>query len=168
MSVRRGAQSGFTYLGLLFAVAILGITLATVGVVWSTQMQREREAQLLWVGDQYRAAIARYRASGGQFPQALADLVEDPRFPVPKRHLRRLYRDPMTGQVDWQLIMAPGGTGIIGVASNSQAVPIKQTNFAAADAAFDHAQCYCDWKFMFAVRGRWGGTVAPTSNPPRP
>jgi len=168
MSVRRGAQSGFTYLGLLFAVAILGITLATVGVVWSTQIRREREVQLLWVGDQYRSAIARYRTSGGQWPVALADLVEDSRFPVPRRHLRRLYPDPMTGQADWQLIMAPGGAGIIGVASNSQAVPIKQTNFAAADAAFDQAQCYCDWKFVTSIRGRWGVAAGPAGSPQRP
>ena len=168
MCARRHAQSGFTYLGLLFAVAILGITLATVGIVWSTQIRREREAQLLWVGDQYRAAIKRYRSSGGQFPPALVDLVEDPRFPVPKRHLRRLYADPMTGHVDWQLIMAPGGTGIIGVASSSQDVPIKQTNFDAIDTAFDQAQCYCDWKFMNASLVRWRPAVAPASTPQRP
>jgi type II secretory pathway pseudopilin PulG len=163
---RKRAQCGFTYLGLLFAVAVLGITLATVGVVWSTQIRRDKEAELLWVGDQYRAAIGRYRASGGQFPLALTDLVEDSRFPVPRRHLRRLYPDPITGRADWQLIMVPGGTGIIGVASSSQDKPIKQSNFAAADAAFENAQCYCDWKFIYSpsyrYRPRVGAPVPPT------
>jgi len=163
--MRARAQSGFTYLGLLFAVAVLGITLATVGVVWSTQVRREREAQLLWVGDQYRAAIGRYRASGGQFPLALADLIEDPRFPLPRRHLRRLYPDPMTGQADWQLIMAPGGTGIIGVASNSQEKPIKQANFNPADAQFEQAQCYCDWKFIYSSGYRYRPHVNPSVPP---
>jgi type II secretory pathway pseudopilin PulG len=169
MRARRGAEHGFMLVALMFAVAIIGITLATVGVVWSTQTRREREVQLLWVGDQYRAAINRYRGSGGAYPLKLADLVEDSRYPVPKRYLRRLYPDPMTGQTDWQLIPAPGGTGIMGVASSSQQAPIKQTNFDAADAAFDQAQCYCDWQFIaVGSRNRWGRIPVPASNPQRP
>jgi type II secretory pathway pseudopilin PulG len=152
---RRGQpwQAGFTYLGLLFAIAILGVTLATVGVVWSTQIRRDKEAELLFVGNQYRTAIGRYAAGGG-YPQALADLLEDKRTPVPRRYLRRLYPDPMTGQADWQLITAPNG-GIIGVASNSQNKPIKVAGFAPADAAFEKAECYCDWKFVYAPRNQW-------------
>jgi len=165
MPAHRRAQRGFTYLGLLFAVAVLGITLASVGVVWSTQARREREAELLWIGDQYRNAIAQYRNYGGQLPQALADLVQDPRVPLPRRFLRRLYADPMTGQVDWQLITLPGGTGIIGVASSSQDKPIKQANFGAADAQFADAQCYCDWKFVSSFRNRWGAAAIPAANP---
>ena len=81
----RRREAGFTYIGLLFAIAIIGITLATVGVVWSTQIRRDKEVELLWIGDQYRTAIGRYRASGGQYPQALTDLLEDKRFPVARR-----------------------------------------------------------------------------------
>jgi type II secretory pathway pseudopilin PulG len=147
--VRR--QRGFTYLGLLFAIALLGITLATVGVVWSTQTHRDKEVQLLWVGDQYRAAIARYHASAGQYPASLADLLEDKRFPGPKRYLRQLYPDPMTGAVDWQLIQGPDGA-IQGVASSSQARPIKVAGFPERYVSFEGAECYCDWKFMPARR----------------
>jgi type II secretory pathway pseudopilin PulG len=165
MPVRNGVQGGFTYLGLLFAVAVLGITLATIGVVWSTQARREREAELLWVGDQYRNAIAQYRNYGGQLPLALTDLVQDPRVPLPRRFLRRLYPDPMTGQADWQLITVPGGNGIIGVASSSQDKPIKQANFNTVDAQFADAQCYCDWKFVSSFRNRWGAAAIRPANP---
>lgn len=168
MPARKRAQCGFTLIGLLFAVAVLGMTLATVGIVWSTQIRREREAQLLWVGDQYRVAIARYRAFGGQFPLALADLVSDPRVPLPRHFLRRLYPDPMTGKADWLLIMAPGGNGIVGVASSSQDKPIKQANFSTADAPFADAQCYCDWRFVPASRHRWAGAADPAPSPPQP
>ncbi len=167
-SARTRSQSGFTLLALLFAVAVLGITLATVGILWSTQIRREREAELLWVGDQYRLAITRYRASGGQFPLALTDLVTDPRAPLPQHFLRRLYPDPMTGKPDWLLIMAPGGTGIIGVASSSQDKPIKQANFGTADGQFEQAQCYCDWKFVIASHSRWPGTATPVASPVQP
>lgn len=147
-------QRGFTYLGLLFAIAVLGITLATVGVVWSTEIRRDKEAELIWVGHQYRKAIQRYRAFGGHFPEDLQELVNDTRFPQPHHYLRRLYPDPMTGQVDWELITVPGGAGIMGIASSSHAKPIKVDNFDAADEAFKDAECYCDWKFIFSARGR--------------
>jgi len=144
-----GREGGFTYLGLLFAVVILGFALSTVGVVWSTQIRRDREAELLFVGDQIRAAIGRYYAAGAVYPLALKDLLADNRAPQARHFLRRLYPDPMTGNPDWQLILGAGG-GIIGVASSSQDKPIKVANFSDADADFKDTQCYCDWKFVYA------------------
>ncbi len=57
-------QSGFTYLALLFAVALIGTSLGIVGQLWHMEMQREKEAQLLWVGNQYRQAIEQYWRAG--------------------------------------------------------------------------------------------------------
>ena len=165
---RRGARNGggFTYLGLLIAIALLGIALSAVGVVWSTQIRRDKEVELLYAGHQIRQAIGRYRAVGGQFPQALNDLLEDKRSPVPRRYLRQIYLDPMTGTADWQLILAPGG-GIMGVASSSQGKPIKVAGFLPADAAFETAECYCDWKFAYAPRyfGRRRAVSKPALTP---
>lgn len=153
-------SAGFTYLGLLFAIAIAGITLATVGVVWSTQIRRDKEAELLFAGGQIRTAIGRYVGSGGTFPLALTDLLEDKRFPQTRRYLRRVYPDPMTGSTDWQLIDAPG-SGFMGVVSRSQQKPIKVANFPDADAAFEKAECYCDWKFVYAPRNGARRRVVP-------
>src|SRR4249919_429740 len=91
-SARRPArEAGFTYLGVLFVVVAFGLGLASVALVWRTAVQREREAELLFVGKQYRQAIASYYASGQrEFPARLEDLLLDPRFPDVKRHLRRL------------------------------------------------------------------------------
>lgn len=47
-------QKGFTYLGLLFVVALMGIALAATGSLWVVERQREREQELLFVGDQIR------------------------------------------------------------------------------------------------------------------
>lgn len=145
-------QRGFTYLGLLFAIAIIGLTLAMVGVMWSTQIRREKEADLLFAGDQIRAAIGRYyneAPSGAHtFPQTLDDLLEDHRWPQVHRHLRKLYFDPMTASADWSLIPAPQG-GIMGVASSATGMPIKQKNFAPQDATFEDVDCYCAWQFVF-------------------
>src|SRR5512135_3192393 len=95
--LRRERERGFTYIGLLALVVLIGILLAAAGEVASTAARREREAQLLWVGHEYRAAIGRYWAQRRAFPQALEDLLGSaPDAPVPVRYLRRLYRDPMT------------------------------------------------------------------------
>jgi type II secretory pathway pseudopilin PulG len=149
----------------MFAIAVLGITLATVGVVWSTQLRREKEEQLLFVGNQFRVAIGRYVRSGGQYPLELADLVEDQRTQVPRRFLRRIYPDPMTGSADWQLIQAPQG-GIMGIASTSQGKPIKVAHFSLVDESFEKAECYCDWKFIYMPRaGRNRRVIRPAGQP---
>jgi type II secretory pathway pseudopilin PulG len=151
----RSAHGGFTYIGLLIAVVVLGIAMSAVGTVWRTQAQREREQELLSIGREFQAAIAAYyRAGGGglnRFPQELNDLLEDKRGPEPKHYLRRLYADPMTGAQDWT-ILRTDMLGITGIASSSQAAPIKKAGFRAHEKAFEDATCYCDWKFVYVPR----------------
>ena len=140
---------GFTYLTVLFIVAILTTGLALVGEVWHTAAMREKEADLLFAGNQYRKAIARYYLSGPQrqYPRSLDDLLKDPRRPGAERYLRKLYPDPVTGK-EWSLVKAPDG-GILGVHSVSDDKPFKNARFKARDAAFEGAQKYSDWKFVY-------------------
>lgn len=149
---RRSSARGFTYLGLLFVLALLGLALGAAGTVWSVVRQRDREQQLLWAGGEIRRAIGQYYQGGPgglrSFPQSLQDLTEDRRGPVMVRHLRRVYRDPMTPDGDWELIRASDG-GLTGVASKAQGTPMKRKGFAEADRAFEDADCYCDWHFVF-------------------
>jgi type II secretory pathway pseudopilin PulG len=149
MSAARERQHGFTYVGLLMAVVIMGLMLTIVARIWSTTEQRERETQLLFAGHAYRMAIASYFATGHQYPATLQDLLLDDRSPVPVRHLRRLYADPITGAADWTLIPTPAGTGIMGVVSSSQRAPIKRKGFDPGDNAFTDAECYCTWRFVY-------------------
>lgn len=151
---------GFTYLTVLFVVAMLGGGLALVGELWHTAAQREKEAQLLFVGDQYRRAIGQYYLSGPQrqYPRSLTDLLKDPRRPSTERYLRRLYPDPITGKDEWGLVKAPDG-GILGVYSLSDDAPFKSANFRVRDAAFEGKSKYSDWKFAFAPAAQ--GAAAP-------
>jgi type II secretory pathway pseudopilin PulG len=143
------AAAGFTYIGLLIAVAVLGLALSAVGTVWRTTAQREREKELLFIGHEFQAAIAAYYESGGrQFPQDLGDLMEDKRWPEPRHFLRRLYADPMTGQTDWTVIREES-LGITGIASSSAAAPIKRSGFQPEEESFADAETYQDWKFVF-------------------
>lgn len=115
-------ERGFTYLAILFVVAITGLGVATLGEAWSRTRQREKEAELLWIGNQFRQAIGLYyeRSPGAakRYPEKLEDLLDDQRFVTTQRYLRRIYADPITGKPDWDVVSAPGG-GIMGVKSRS-------------------------------------------------
>jgi type II secretory pathway pseudopilin PulG len=156
---------GFTYLTVLFIIAILTTGLALVGEVWHTAAMREKEADLLFAGNQYRKAIARYYLSGPQrqYPRSLEDLLKDPRRPGAERYLRKLYSDPLTGK-EWVLVKAPDG-GILGVHSASEAMPFKTARFKARDAGFEGAQKYSDWKFVYMPQAAPPATNAAAKPP---
>ena len=139
-------ERGFSYLGVLFVVALMGALLAMAGEVWHTQAMREREAELLFVGDQYRRAITRYHAAGAVYPRELADLLKDPRRPDTQRYLRKLYPDPVTGKNEWGLVKSADG-GIAGVHSLSEGKPFKTTGFRLQYAGFEGKEKYSDWQF---------------------
>jgi len=163
--MKRSRSRGFTYLALLIAVAITAGALAAAGGVYSHVAQREKERELLFVGEQFRQAIALYywRTPGGahQYPKSLEALLEDQRWPTTQRYLRKLYRDPLTGSADWGIVEAPGG-GIMGVYSKSEEVPIKTAGFPARWSAFEEARNYADWKFVFSPE------TAQLQKPPPP
>ena len=146
-------QKGFTLAGALILIAVLGAGMAAYGEIASHAAQREKEQQLLFVGNQFRQAIGAYyeRTPGAvkRFPQTLEELLQDKRHPMPQRHLRRIYADPMIGKPQWGLIDAPGG-GVMGVYSLSEAQPIKSGGFAARDGAFEDAARYSDWRFSYS------------------
>lgn len=146
-------QRGFTYLGMLIVVAVMGMGLAAFGQIYSHAAQRDKEAELLFVGEQFREAIASYyRKSPGTpvYPKTLEDLVEDKRFPMPQRHLRRIYADPVTGGREWGLVEAPGGAGIMGVHSLSEEKPIKSAHFGTKQQEFETAESYKAWRFVYS------------------
>ena len=155
MVVRRKARGacgskGFTYLTILFVVAIMGIGLALVGQMWQTAAVREREAELLQVGNEYRKAIERYYLSGPrQYPRNLADLLKDPRQPGTVRYLRKLYPDPVSGKDEWALVTAPDG-GIAGIHSTSESAPLKSGGFAVRHKDFEGKTKYSEWKFVYS------------------
>lgn len=136
----RRQQRGFTYLTAILLVAVAGAGLGIVAESWSHARQREKEAELIWVGNQFKQAIGLYyqRSPGAikRYPEKLEDLLEDKRFLSMQRYLRRIYPDPITGKPQWDLIAAPEG-GIMGVRSisTSESIRTKAT--------------YSDWKFVY-------------------
>mgnify|MGYP001604053704 CR=1 FL=1 len=170
-------NAGFTYIGVLFAVALMGVSLALIATVTSQTQQRDKEKQLLFVGKQFMQAISSYYAYENpltgqpkQLPKKLDDLVEDRRAATIQRHLRKIFFDPFTASVEWGLIK-DANSGIVGVYSKSETKPIKVANFDQEFASFADKQHYSDWKFIYtqvslpAVVANQGGNTTPKPPP---
>jgi len=144
---RQPCCRGYTFVWVLLVIAVMGIGAAGSAQVWSTFVQRDREAELLFVGDQYARAIAGYVAadSSRAYPRSFEDLLADRRQPVVRRHLRKPYVDPMTGSAEWGIVRVAGGIG--GVYSLSPARPMKRARFKERYLHFAEAATYADWKF---------------------
>jgi len=158
--MRFHAQKGFTYLAVISLVFVLLLALGAASEHIATINKREREAELIFVGEQYRNAIASYyqNSPGGikQLPFTLESLILDKRSINVLRHLRKLYKDPVTENNEWGLVKTPQDE-IVGVYSlsdeevlttinNSGLVQISQRDEYSAR---NTPASYSDWKFIF-------------------
>lgn len=133
-------------------VAMLGLGLSIAAEIYSVGARREREKQLLFVGHQFRGALRSYyhshmRAGRKEYPTSLEELLKDGRFPGIRRHLRRVYPDPVQGGTDWGLVRVAGR--IVGIHSLSEQRPLKKDNFDLDDAAFRNREKYSEWIFTY-------------------
>jgi type II secretory pathway pseudopilin PulG len=147
-------QQGLVLLALLIMLILVGVGALAAGEVWSTTLKRERETELLFIGNQYRRAVEDYwKMSPGRraYPPSVDVLLTDDRFPNPVHHLRRLYRDPMTDTGEFEPIMQ--SNGMMGVHSVSTDAPIKKAGFPPALAQFENADTYAQWQFIFVPKG---------------
>ena len=144
---------GFTYLMVLFWVALSGVMLMAVSRSWLMDARRERDTELIYRGEQIRDALSAYAAvpvstGGSRAPQRLDELLEDRRGGQVQRHLRRVWRDPITDSSAWGLVKDEQG-GIVGVFSDSAKVPLL---------APESVRSYRDWRFEIA-----SGVASPAS-----
>lgn len=157
---------GFTYLGLLILLFILGMV-AAAGLKAGSLMQRAAaEEELLEIGAQFSEALRSYAAATPkgqpQQPPALADLLKDPRFPNPRRHLRKIFVDPITGRAEWGVMYLADKKGVIGVHSLSDQRPLKMANFDARFMGMENKEKLSDWRFVMA--GGEGATPPPVAS----
>ncbi|WP_212760910.1 type II secretion system protein [Telluria aromaticivorans] len=160
-------QAGFTYLGLIIFVFIIGLVGAATMKVGALLQRAQAETELLEIGFQFSAALKSYAEATprGQPPQPLSlqELLRDTRFPSPRRHLRKIFVDPVTGQAEWGLVRAGEGGRILGVHSLSQRQPLKLAKFDERFPNFENKERLADWKFMAQGQG-----AAPTARPGAP
>lgn len=152
-------QAGFTYLFMLYTLAILAVATLAVSSLQFLARTRAEEAELLRIGAEFRQALAHYRDGhpSRAYPVSLDELLRDERSGVLRRHLRRIYVDPLTRTAEWGLVIEQGR--IVGVHSLSERTPLKIAGFDPDDRDFTDAKRYADWVFRAAP---------PTESLPKP
>ncbi len=163
-----GNSRGVTYLFLMLAIVLMGLTLTVAAKQWKTMVQREKEAELLFRGIEIQTALAAYSATmkkgrvvpGEIYPLTLEELTKSP-----KPFLRKAYTDPIIGG-DWEYVRDPTGR-IKGVKSKSKAEPFKQHGFPPAVRHFEGLTSYNAWVFQYPSASTPQPPPAqPTAQPP--
>ena len=135
---------GIVYPMLLGAILIIGVATTGVAQLWTTQIKREKEQELLFRLGEIRRAIVRYRADHSKLPKELKDLLDDRTQLQTRRYLRRLYTDPMTGKADWSLKLVVDRAGVVSgiedIHSTSAAKPLRSLPGKNAESS-----TYKDW-----------------------
>lgn len=106
-------RSGYTLVMLLFMVFLLTLGLLVAMPVWETQIRREMEDELIFRGRQYVEAIRVFQSQNpGEYPKSLELLFEE-------NFLRRPFKDPMSDEGEWNVLLLPEGLpGAGGTARN--------------------------------------------------
>ena len=142
-------ERGVTYLFLMFAIVLIGLSTTVAAKQWKAMVQRELEADLLSKGIEIQSALALYSATlkAGRvtpaevYPQSLAELTR-----LPKPFLRKAYADPMS-HGNWEYVRSPTG-GIMGVRSKSRGTPFKKHDFPQVVRHLEGRASYHDWIFQ--------------------
>lgn len=152
-------NKGFTYISLLFAIVIIGVSLSAIGRQWSLIDRADKEEELLFRGDQFvRAIDAYYKSAHGQanlYPKNFESLLKDPRSLAPRRYLRKIYKDPLTGEADWIPIKEKKSGRIKGVKSRSDNPPLKEDGFPDRYKYFKGKGSYSEWEFVHKPGMKW-------------
>ena len=112
----RRAESGYAYLMALFMVLTVLIASQVAMQSLLTQGRREREAELVWRGQQFVRAIRLYYKKTGHYPQNIEELKKG----MPELNFLRYaaYKDPMKKDDDenggWRFIYVNAAGQIIG------------------------------------------------------
>jgi type II secretory pathway pseudopilin PulG len=173
---------------LLVGMAVMAVVMSAAMPVWKTAAQREKEAELIFRGQQYVRAIELYqRKLPGATPPSL-DVLLDQKF------LRKKYKDPITGD-DFEILspnspmagLAPPGAaagrggapagrggvsspvatparggiqgGTIGAQPGISGVASKSK--AASLRLYNGRSHYNEWQFVYVPRAAAPGAGAP-------
>ncbi len=93
-------ERGYNLVMLMVIVTLLNVALAASLPLWSHVIQRDKEEELISRGFQYGEAIRVFQFRFQRPPIRLEELIE-----VKPRSIRRLWKDPMTEDGKWGIIL---------------------------------------------------------------
>jgi len=191
--IQNSSEGGYTLVVVVMVVAIMAIMMAVAVQTVSFQMKREREAELIFRGQQYVEGIRLYRQKYGRYPMRMKELWE-----ANPRVLRQNWTDPITGSEEWGVVFlgqegqqvggaggptAPGQPrsqatptrtpvfGDRGLGGSGEKVgPIIGVHSLSTDTSikiFEGRTQYNEWKFVFLEdQGQGAGNTDPNPDVP--
>lgn len=91
-------QRGYAMAALLVGMAVMAVLMTAAMPAYRHLARREKEAELVFRGEQYARAIALYRAkNANNFPPSIDILVQG-------KYLRKKYKDPMTKDGEFRIV----------------------------------------------------------------
>ena len=198
LKIQNSTEGGYTLVVVVMIVAVMAIMMAVAVQIVSFQMKREREAELIFRGEQYVEAIRLYKQKYGRNPMQMKELWEaDPRV------LRQKWTDPITGSDKWGLVfmgqegyVSPTGKkprhevvptptrtpvfgdreGAFGERTGEKIGPIMGVHSLSTDESikiYEGRTRYNEWLFVLKEQGGGaqpggGGGDNPRGQPPTP
>lgn len=156
-------DGGFVMVALLIGIAVSAVWMSALLPSWHQQQTREREAELIFRGEQYARAIYLYRQRNNQAPPPNVDTL------VSQRYLRKKYLDPMTGK-DFLIVggvtaVAPGGRGASAPTSSFTAqagiTGVRSASNEASIVLYRNQTTYSQFPFDWNLEAQRSGTVLP-------
>jgi type II secretory pathway pseudopilin PulG len=93
-----GPVHGYAMAALLVALGVMAVAMTVALPTWRQMVQREKEDELIFRGQQYVRAISLFqRKYAASFPPNIDTLVT-------QRFLRKKYKDPMTADGEFQIL----------------------------------------------------------------
>jgi type II secretory pathway pseudopilin PulG len=127
-------EAGYAMAALLVAMALMAVLMSVAMPVWRQAAQREKEAELIWRGQQYDRALQLFRRKAGAPGAPNLDIL------IQQKFLRKKYKDPITGG-DFELrpvsAMGPGTQmpGVPGMGNMRPGMRNRPTAFGAQTGA---------------------------------
>jgi hypothetical protein len=109
-------ESGYAIVIVMFFLALLVLAVAAAAPTVLSEIQREREADMVWKGEQYVRGVKLYYTKMHRFPPSLEDLTTAKNG---IRFMRQAYKDPMNAtDGSWRLIYVGPNGQLIGSLKN--------------------------------------------------
>ncbi|QHN02211.1 type II secretion system protein [Granulicella sp. WH15] len=99
---KRRQDEGFALVALIVAIFLILLALSVAAPKVAMELKHEREIETAHRANQYVRAIREYYIqNGNQYPASMEQLEKTNN----RRFLRQRYKDPMTGESNWRLIL---------------------------------------------------------------
>jgi type II secretory pathway pseudopilin PulG len=142
----------------MMAVFVITLGLLIAAPVWQTQLQREKEEELIFRGKQYAEAVRIYvQKNPGHYPASLKELLD-------KKCIRRLFKDPFGPDGQWNVILnagkAPTGREsaqevmvaperVLSAIKNPQILGVVSSSTNKSVKIYEEQESHDKWLFFF-------------------